>query len=449
MIREKEHLIPVYKETDVLVVGGGPAGICAAVSAARMGVKVTLMERYGYLGGMATGGNVLLLDSLCDGKGNIIIKGLVEEVVKRLRDYKGIIEPPQELWGSTKLEDILTWRKWCATNDEDKIVRYSPVLDPEMMKCVANDMIIEAGVNLILHSWFSKPFIVDNEIRGVIFESKSGRLSILAKVVIDCTGDGDVFYTAGESYTTGNLPLGLIFRVANVDTEKSGKYLDNFDTARKVANDVKAIKGVNGGFSSSGVLPYGSFIRSSIDNVVWFNTTTAGDATDIADLTRVEIEIRKSMMRTMNYFIRNVPGFENAVVMDTAPQIGVRGSRMLNGEYTITRKELIEGATYHDTVVVAQPPYRNFDVNDKLKEIPYRCFVPPKINGLLVAGRCLSADLGAIQMLRLIPIVMLMGQACGTAAALSIQTGADVRNVSINQLQNNLRTQNVFIPDNI
>ncbi|MGI6005444.1 MAG: FAD-dependent oxidoreductase [Christensenellales bacterium] len=445
-IYEREQKIPVYKKTDVLVVGGGPAGLGAAVSAARNGAKVILMERYGYLGGMATGGSVLLLDSMCDGKGNIVVKGLVEEVIARLRDYDGIIEPPQDVLGSTKPEDILKWSKWGATGDERKMVRYSPVLDPEMMKCVANDMTLEAGVDLLLHAWFSKPYIIDGAIRGAIFESKSGRQAVLAKIVIDCTGDGDVFYTAGESYVTGNLPLGLVFRVGNVDVKKSGDYLSGLDRARKVAEDVKAIKGVNGGFSSFGALPYGSYIHSSIGNVVWFNTTMKGDATDIADLARVEVEIRRSMIRTMNYLKQHVPGFENAVVIETAPQVGVRGTRMLDGEYTITGKELREGTSYEDTVVVAQPPYRNFHVNDRLKEIPYRCFVPKKTNGLLVAGRCLSADLGAASMLRLIPIVMLMGQACGTAAAMAAETGIEVRDVNVSRLQGSLRSQNVWLP---
>ena len=126
-IIEAEQQIPIHAEADVLVVGGGPAGLCAAVSAARNGAKVVLMERYGYLGGMATGGYVLLLDCLCDGKGNVVIKGLVEELVERLRKVNGIIEQPKECWGSENMEDILLWRRYGGTGGEDKIVRYSPV----------------------------------------------------------------------------------------------------------------------------------------------------------------------------------------------------------------------------------------------------------------------------------------------------------------------------------
>jgi len=444
-ITEQEQQIPVYKETDVLVVGGGPAGFCAAVAAARSGARVVLMERYGYLGGMGTGGYVLLLDCLDDGKGNLVIKGLVEEMIERLRKYDGIIEPPKESWGSSKQEDILKWRRFGATGGEDKIVRYSPVVDPEMMKCVMNDMALEAGVDLLLHAWFSKAYVEGDTVKGAIFDSKSGRMAVLAKTVIDCTGDGDVFYTAGESYNTGNLPLGLVFRVANVDLDRAEEFLNKDGNDVRVAEDIRKIKGVSGGYSF-GELPMGFFMHSNISNVVWFNTTQKGSAVDIADLARVEIEIRQAMMRTMEYFKKNVPGFENAVVIDTAPQVGTRSSRMLDGEYVITRKELLEGATYEDTVVVAQPPYRQFDPDHKLKEIPYRCFLPKRLKGLLVAGRCISGDFGAIEMLRVIPTVMLMGQACGTAAAMAVKDGIDVKQVDIAKLRENLRAQNVLLP---
>ena len=156
------------------------------------------MERYGYLGGMATGGFVLLLDCLCDGKGELVIKGLVEEIIDRLRKVDGIIEPPKEIWGSDNIEQIMKWRRYGSTGGEDKIVRYSPVLDPEMMKCVANDLAREAGVELLLHAWFSKTYVEDGAVKGAIFDSKSGRLAVTAKVVIDCTGDGDVFTSAGS-----------------------------------------------------------------------------------------------------------------------------------------------------------------------------------------------------------------------------------------------------------
>ncbi|MEA4969653.1 MAG: FAD-dependent oxidoreductase [Candidatus Pelethousia sp.] len=445
-ILEGEQRIPVYAEADVLVVGGGPAGYCAAVSAARTGASVALMERYGYLGGMGTGGYVLLIDCLCNGKGDVVIKGLVEETIERLRGLNGIIEPPSDVWGSEKPEDILRWRRWGSTGGEDKIVRYSPVADPEMWKCVANDMIMEAGVKPIFHAWFSRAYVENETIKGAIFESKSGRMAVLAKAVIDCTGDGDVFVSCGEEYSTGNLPLGLVFRMGNVDTERAEEYLCGEGVAERVSKDLRQIGGVSGGYSF-GILPQGFYMRSSIPNVVWFNTTMSGDGVNIDDLARVEIETRSKMLVTVDYFKKNVSGFEEAVVMDTAPQAGVRSTRMLKGEYVITRKELIGGAVYDDAVVMAQPPYKKFSPSDRFKEIPYRCFLPTRTDGLLVAGRCLSGDFGAIEMLRVIPTAMLMGQACGTAAALAVRQGKRVRDVDAAQIRRELRAQNVLMPE--
>lgn len=443
---ESEQKIPVYAETQVLVVGGGPAGLCAAISAARQGAKVMLMERYGYLGGMSTGGFVLLVDCICDGKGNLVIKGLVEEMLDRLRKVNGIIEPGENERASSRMEDILKWRRYGSTGGEDKIVRWSPVIDPELMKCVANDMAEEAGVQLLFHAWFSKTYVSKDKVKGVIFESKSGRQAVLADVVIDCTGDGDVFTSAGEDYKTGNLPLGLVFRVANVDCDKAEEYLAKEGRAEQVSEDIKAIGGINGGYSF-GELPQGFYMRSSIDNVVWFNNTIQGSAVSVDDLTNTEITIRKKMVKTVEYFKENIPGFENAVIIDTAPQCGTRCSRMLVGEYTITRQELMEGASYPDSVVAAQPPYRGFESEHSLKEIPYRCFLPKKNDGLLVAGRCLSGDFGAVEMLRVVPTAMLMGQACGTAAAIAVEQGIEPRKVDAKEIQNRLKAQNVLFKE--
>lgn len=351
-IVEERQEIPVYAEADVLVVGGGPAGLCAAVSAARCGAKTVLMERYGYLGGMATGGFVLLLDCLCDGKGNLVIKGQVEEIIERLRKVDGIIEPPKEVWGSDNVNEILKWRRYGATGGEDKIVRYSPVLDPEMMKCVANDMVRQAGVQPVLHAWFSKAYVEDGAVKGAIFDSKSGRQAILAKTTIDCTGDGDVFASAGEDYRIGNLPLGLVFRVGNVDCERAEKFLEDPATGKKINDDLKALGGIRGGYSF-GELPQGFYMRSSIDNVVWFNNTTAGSAIDIKDLAKVEIETRDAMLKTLDYFRKNVPGFEKAVVMDTssevAPLMKDNEAKMVNRDqlHTIIENRLVLDTTEH------------------------------------------------------------------------------------------------------
>jgi hypothetical protein len=445
VIKEPAQTINVFAETDVLVVGGGPAGFAAAVSAARNGVNVILLERYGHLGGMATGGMVLLLDCLCDGRGNVVIKGLVEETIERLRKVNGIIEPPKEVWGSTDLKDVKLWNRWGADGGEGKIVRYSPVVDPEMLKCVAAQMVEESKVKLLAHSWFSKAYIEDNTIRGIIFESKSGRQAVLAKVVIDCTGDGDVFASAGAEFTMGRLPLGLIFRVGNVNVKVAEEYLQNPAVGKIISARMKELGGVGGGYSF-GDLPIGFYMRSNLENVVWFNNVLPGDALNVEDLTKVELKIRKAMLITLDYFKKEVPGFEQAYVIDTASQVGTRASRMLRGEHVLTIEELRIGTKFDDTLCVVQPPYHKFNPDDPYKNIPYRSFLPKSVENLLVAGRCISGDFRAIEMLRVIPTVMLMGQACGTAAAIAVSSGIVPRKVPVQEVQNRLRKQGVYLP---
>lgn len=240
---------------------------------------------------------------------------------------------------------------------------------------------------------------------------------------------------------------GLVFRVANVDCDAAEAYLNEPGRSEKVSADIKAIKGINGGYSFGELPPQGFYMRSSIGNVVWFNNTLKGSAINVDDLSNVEIEIRQAMLRTVDYFKNNVPGFENCCIIDTAPQVGVRSSRLLNGKYKITRKELMEGNTYDDCVVVAQPPYRGFEVTDSLKEIPYRSFLPNEVKGLLVAGRCLSGDFGAVEMLRVIPTVMLMGQACGgAAAAQAVKDSVELDEIDVEKLQRTLIEQGMFLP---
>ena len=443
-IDEPAQKIKIFKETDVLVVGGGTAGYVAAISAARHGVDVILLERYGCLGGMATGGLVLLFDSLDDGKGNLLVKGIVEETINRLKKLDGVVSPPKEVWGSTNKEDVNKWTRWGATGVDKKLVRYCPVVDPEMLKYVAAQMVKEAGVNVLLHCWASKAFLEDNKVNGVIFESKSGRLAIKSKVTVDCTGDGDIFSSAGAEFNFMHLPMGLIFRVGNVKIAKAEKYSSKIKS-KKFSDRLREMGGISGGYNF-GDIPAGFYMHSSNESVVWFNNIIKGNALNIEDLTKVEIEVRKAMLNTLTLFKDEVPGFENAYIIDTASQIGTRSSRTLIGEHILTIDELQKGEMFEDTVCVLQPPYRNFSPEDPLKYVPYRSFVPRKIDNLLVAGRCFSADFRAIEMMRLIPSVMLMGQASGVAAAIAVESSKVPRDIAIKDLQRELKKQGVIIP---
>ena len=440
---EPKRKIKIYSECDVLIVGGGPAGFIAATAAARCGAKTILLERYGHLGGMASGGLVLLIDSLCDGKGNILLKGLIEETINRLEKINGLLKPPVEIIGSSRQEDLLYWRR-LGTDGAGPTIRYSPVIDPEMFKIVANNMVLESGAKIIFHSWAVGVLKEDSLIKGVIFESKTGRLAIASKVVIDCTGDGDIAALAGVDFVEGNLPLGLVFRVGNVDTKKSEEFLQkNPDALIPLKEELKKANITGGAYGFANQMP-GIYLLTSRESVVWFNNIFPGNPLDIGDLTKAEISIRQAMMIMVEFYQKHVPGFEKAFVIDTASQIGTRASRRIVGEYVIRVKEFLKGKRYEDEICILQPPYRGFSPSDPYKAIPYRALIPKRIDNLLIAGRCLSSDFGAQEILRIIPPSMATGQAAGTAAALSVLQGVKPRNLNYKILKNKLIEHGVF-----
>jgi hypothetical protein len=443
-IIETERRTEVYSECDVLVVGGGPAGFIAATAAARCGAKTILLERYGHLGGMGSGGLVLLIDSLCDGKGKILLKGLIEETIERLDKFGGLIKPPLEKIGSSKSEDVRYWGRLGADGG-GPTVRYSPVVDPEMFKVVANDMVLSSDVKLILHSWGVGVLKDGPLIKGVIFESKTGRKAIRAKIVVDCTGDGDIAALAGAEFVEGKLPLGLVFRVGNVDTKKSEEFLLNKPEALEpLKNELRKANITHGAYGFAKQMP-GIYMLSSRDSIVWFNNVYPGNALDVADLTKVEVSIRQAMMIVVEFYRKHIPGFENAFVIDTASQIGTRASRRIIGEHVIQIKEFLQGTRYEDEICVLQPPYRGFSPSDPYKAIPYRALVPKQIDNLIIAGRCLSSDFGAQEVLRIIPPCMATGQAAGTAASLAVSQGVTPRNLDVGILRKKLIDQGVLL----
>jgi flavin-dependent dehydrogenase len=195
--RESERDIPIYRKCDVLVVGGGPSGTAAAVAAGRLGADVILLERYNHLGGLSTGGLVIWIDRMTDWAGKQVIRGFAEELFERL-PADAVAGPAREEWGSRDPARAAHWSQRTAAYHG--VVTWSPTIDPERLKLLSQDLVLESKTHLVFHTWAATPIVEDGAVRGAIFESKAGRQAILAKVVVDATGDGDMFARAGAAF---------------------------------------------------------------------------------------------------------------------------------------------------------------------------------------------------------------------------------------------------------
>jgi hypothetical protein len=432
MIMEPERETPIVEDADVVVVGGGPAGLVAAIASARNGARTLLVERYGHLGGMATGGFVLLLDQFCDMEKQIIY-GIPQEMVDRLVKLGGAVRPPESETFQRSEEILEKWDKfyfvWASR------VKWSAMIDPEAMKSLANTMTEEEGVKLLLHSMAVGAAVENDRIKAVVLEGKSGRMAVSGKVVIDATGDGDVAAAAGAPFEEGRLPITVISRVGSVDVQKAIRFeQENPEQYRKLIADL------TGTLSRDGVL-FEPWSRTIHDNEVWFDCPTFQDlnALSVEDLTLVEIKARKYTGIILDYYKEKMPGFATSYVLDTAPQIGVRESRRIIGDYVLSEKDIKSRRKFEDVVAryasVFDPGYP-FD-------IPYRCLVPKKIDNLLMTGRCVSSTHDALNHIRLIPSCMALGQAAGTAAALSVKTNVKPRDLNVVLLQEKLTSDGV------
>jgi hypothetical protein len=453
-IIEPGREIRVYREAEVLVVGGGPAGVSAAVAAARSGARTVLMERYGHLGGMATGGLVILIPHLSDGTEKLVIAGQQKEWLDRLGALGGVLQPPHEAIGSSDPAFIERWGNYRFFVVDGR-VRLSAYVDPELLKCVLNDMVTAAGVALCLHSWCCRALMEGNRIKGIVFESKEGRQAVLAQVVVDATGDGDIFASAGADFDGTSDPhlrsskLALVFRVGNIDYRKfrafKGKETHTtsiYETGSKESSYARLMGELNrlGGFTVT--------MPTSRDDVVWFNNWIPDlNCLKVEDLTRMEVETRRKMLLTARFFKENVPGFEDSYILDTASQVGTRGSRRLIGEHVLTHEEMREGIVYEDTIAMFPPLTDNASPRNPNRCIPYRSLLPRNVEGLLVAGRCFSSDPVANDIMNLIPPCVAMGEAAGTAAALAVKHGVSAKKVPYSDLRNLLLSRGVPLPE--
>ena len=433
--------INVCAEADVVVVGGGPGGHSAAIAAARSGAKVVLLERYGHLGGMATGGIVIQIPHMSDGSKEQQIAGLCQEWIDRLEPIGGVLVPRREDIGSNDPKLVKRWQRFMGNVNQGRI-EYTAWVDPDLTKCILNDMVEEAGVKLYLHSWGVRAIAEEGRVKGIIFESKSGRQAVLGKVVIDGTGDGDLLPSAGADFIAKFDPkvrssmLALVFRIGNCDYQK----LCDFREAHpdQYAEMFKQL----GEAAGTRLAP----LPSARNDVVWVNNWIPGlDCTKVEDLTKLEVDMRKAMRRGHEFMKKNIPSFENSFIIDTAPQTGTRGSRRVVGEFTITKDNLGSGTVYEDAIGII-PRLGPSRLGNPFVYFPYRALVPQKVEGLLVAGRSFSSDDVANDSVNLIPHCIITGQAAGTAAAMAVDQGINPRQVDYRALQKRLRDQGVPLP---
>lgn len=408
---------------EVVIVGGGTAGVAAAIAAARNDADTLLIERYGFLGGTMTAGLVNPFMTFYAGEEQII-QGIFQEMLERLEDMNGYDE-------KTKSFDV------------------------EVMKIVLDRMIGEAGVKPLLHTCVIGTSMKANMIRGVEIHNKSGRKTVLGEVLVDSTGDGDVAVMAGAPYEKGRTedgltqPMTLNFRMGGVDVEK----MPPRDVVNRLFREAKARGGIT--FPREHVL----FFSTTRKGEIHFNTTRVikVDGTNAEDLTYAEIEARKQMIQLVRFLKERVSGFEDAYLLTSGTQVGIRETRRIVGDYVFTGEDITKAKKFND--VIARGSYW-IDIHSPTGEgqektnfymkgppagasydIPYRCIVPKKVDNLLIAGRCISSTHEAQAAIRVIPIVIAIGQAAGTAAALSVKRDVSPRELDISLLQETLRKQ--------
>jgi hypothetical protein len=445
-IPEPNKTIDVVRECDVVVAGGGPGGIGAAVSAARNGADTVLIERYGCLGGMATGGLVTIIPCLSDFNGTMQIGGINQEWIERLTLREAETHPPAEIWGSTDKRLVSYWNDRSFFTVREGHIVYASLIDAEISKCILNDMVAEAKVKTYLHSWGTMPIMDGNKAIGVIFESKSGRQAIMAKVVIDSTGDGDLLPYAGAAFDVDIDPR---LRIANLSLSY---WIDNVNFMK--ADDFRKINPQKWDELMRELLQkdgHPFFMRSNLkgqENIVWVHPRYATSSqTDVEELTRVEFLGREKMLLTHEFYKKNLPGFENSFIVLSGPQLGTRGARRVHGDYMVTAKDLLSNEPFEDTIAIFPDLDRGkASLAHPNTYIPYRSLLPKGVENMLVACRAFSSDQEVNNFFNLIPHCVALGEAAGAAAALSISQGVSVRNVNFPFLREQLIARNVPLP---
>ncbi len=404
--REAARDIPIAREVDVLVAGGGPAGVAAAIAAARSGAKTVLVERFGYLGGTATASLMACINGFrnqVEPDSTQTVRGVAEEIILRLKDVSGLGQSPYQ-------------QKEYPT--EPGALAYSYAIDTEKFKYVVLSLCVEAGVDLLLHTYVCDSIVEEGAVSGVVIENKSGRQALMGRGTVDATGDADVAARAGASFwqvrgdEAPRLTDAIMYRIEFGESRPGGVFACDFGR----------------------------------NAVVWGPGVAAIDGVNADELSRAEVDARLRIYDDFADKQREHPELADAEVVETPPLLGIRQTRFVEGEYKLTASDALAGRRFDDVVAISSCPiisyygYRRY-LEHEGYDIPYRCLVPKDTDNLLIAGRCISSEQQPYESHRAMAPMMAIGQAAGAAAALSAETGTRPRSLDVERLQRVLLSQ--------
>ena len=454
---EPARSLPVYGEFDVVVFGGGPAGLAASASAARHGAKVLLVERYGFLGGMGTAGGVTSFAGLYgrkNGEMRQVVHGVVDELLARIEALGGLNAPQDGMQGRIRVRSY----------------------DISSLKCAADQMLVGSGVQILFYAWAAEVLMQGERIQALIVETKSGRMAIRACKFIDCSGDFDVAHFAGVPYEVGDgqgsgLYPTTMFRIGHVDADKALKAVGEFKAINTLMAQAQLDKPGHYRFPREGAI-----LRPQKNATEWRANVTqiasaqghAVDATNAQQLSDGELEGRRQITDYFQFLRHEVPGFASASIVDIAAQIGIRETRRILGQYVLTGEDILSASRFDDAIGINAWPMelhtagkiewhfpRNLEATAGRREstegrvyndLPWRMLVPANVDNLLVAGRCASMTHEGQSAARVSGACFAMGQAAGTAAAMVSQSQT-LADIDVKALQVALKRDGAYLED--
>ncbi|GAA4649755.1 FAD-dependent oxidoreductase [Kistimonas scapharcae] len=435
MILDGNINLEVFREVDVLVIGGGPAGVGATLAAARSGAVTLVVEQFNCLGGVATAGGHGHISKYDEsGTGRRIVGGIADEIGERVVNGGFGIRNSHGIW-----------------------------FEVEGLKLLLEQMAEESGAELLYHTFFSDTVVKDGCVVGAVVQNKNGRQIISAKRIVDCTGDGDVAFHAGCPYEVGRSsdgkcqPVTLMFTIGGVDWEKASAWRTDYKMTQiweeaQRNGDMRPFQKIIMGWWWTPTRP--DQVGVNFTHVIYIDSTKA------EDLTKATVEARKQAYETIEVYRKYVPGMEQCYMVSTPNTIGIRESRRIMGDYVLTEDDVKAQRKFADNVcygsffvdihcidgpgmdpTVWNPP------NGFKYHIPYRILVPQGIDNLLTAGRCVSCTHVALGSIRVMVPCIGMGEAAGTAAALSLREGITPRQIDVGVLQRQLRKQGAILSE--